>query len=77
MMERRQIEGRDASQVAGELTQAFDQHCAEIRSDNQLETSIIKSACDIPAIMPFMGIRPALCNLGVLCVSVVTLVGKH
>ena len=29
MMERRQIEGRDASQVAGELTQAFDQHCAK------------------------------------------------
>ena len=28
MMERRQIEGRDASQVAGELTQAFDQHCS-------------------------------------------------
>ena len=26
MMERRQIEGRDASQVAGELIQAFDQH---------------------------------------------------
>jgi len=29
MMERRQIEGRDASQVAGELTNAFDQHCAK------------------------------------------------
>lgn len=29
MMERRQIEGRDASQVAGELTQAFDQHCGK------------------------------------------------
>jgi len=29
MMERRQIEGRDASQVAGELTQAFDQHCSK------------------------------------------------
>jgi len=29
MMERRQIEGRDASQVAGELIQAFDQHCAK------------------------------------------------
>jgi putative YphP/YqiW family bacilliredoxin len=28
MMERRQIEGKDASQVASELTQAFDQHCA-------------------------------------------------
>lgn len=29
MMERRQIEGKDASQVAGELIQAFDQHCAK------------------------------------------------
>ena len=29
MMERRQIEGRDAWQVANELTQAFDQHCAK------------------------------------------------
>ncbi|HEV7745032.1 MAG TPA: BrxA/BrxB family bacilliredoxin [Pyrinomonadaceae bacterium] len=29
MMERRQIEGRDASQVANELVQAFDQHCAK------------------------------------------------
>ena len=29
MMERRQIEGRDASQVAGELIQAFDKHCAK------------------------------------------------
>jgi putative YphP/YqiW family bacilliredoxin len=29
MMERRQIEGKDASQVAHELTQAFDQHCAK------------------------------------------------
>ena len=29
MMERRQIEGKDASQVASELTQAFDQHCAK------------------------------------------------
>ena len=29
MMERWQIEGRDASQVAGELTQAFDQYCAK------------------------------------------------
>ncbi len=28
MMERRQIEGKDASQVASELTQAFDQYCA-------------------------------------------------
>jgi putative YphP/YqiW family bacilliredoxin len=28
MMERRQIEGKDASQVANELTQAFEQHCA-------------------------------------------------
>lgn len=28
MLERRQIEGRDASQIAGELTAAFDQHCA-------------------------------------------------
>jgi putative YphP/YqiW family bacilliredoxin len=29
MMERRQIEGKDASQVANELTQAFEQHCAK------------------------------------------------
>ena len=29
MLERRQIEGKDASQVATELTQAFDQHCAK------------------------------------------------
>jgi putative YphP/YqiW family bacilliredoxin len=29
MMERRQIEGKDALQVANELTQAFDQHCAK------------------------------------------------
>jgi putative YphP/YqiW family bacilliredoxin len=29
MMERRQIEGKDASQVASELIQAFDQHCAK------------------------------------------------
>jgi putative YphP/YqiW family bacilliredoxin len=28
MLERYQIEGRDATQIAGELTQAFDQHCA-------------------------------------------------
>ena len=28
MMERRQIEGKDASQVANELIQAFEQHCA-------------------------------------------------
>ncbi len=28
MLERYQIEGRDASQIANELTQAFDQHCA-------------------------------------------------
>lgn len=28
MLERYQIEGRDASQIAGELTKAFDQHCA-------------------------------------------------
>jgi putative YphP/YqiW family bacilliredoxin len=27
MLERRQIEGRDATQIAGELTKAFDQHC--------------------------------------------------
>ena len=27
MLERYQIEGRDAQQIAGELTQAFDQHC--------------------------------------------------
>src|SRR4029079_14604400 len=29
MMERRQIEGKDASQVANELIQAFEQHCAK------------------------------------------------
>jgi putative YphP/YqiW family bacilliredoxin len=29
MMERRQIEGKDAWQVAEELTKAFDQHCAK------------------------------------------------
>ncbi|HKO96722.1 MAG TPA: BrxA/BrxB family bacilliredoxin [Pyrinomonadaceae bacterium] len=29
MMERRQIEGRDASQVAADLTNAFEQHCAK------------------------------------------------
>lgn len=28
MLERRQIEGRDATAVADELTRAFDQHCA-------------------------------------------------
>ena len=28
MLERSQIEGRDATQIAGELTHAFDQHCA-------------------------------------------------
>jgi putative YphP/YqiW family bacilliredoxin len=28
MLERFQIEGRDASQIAGELTRAFEQHCA-------------------------------------------------
>lgn len=28
MLERYQIEGRDASQIAGELTKAFEQHCA-------------------------------------------------
>ena len=28
MLERYQIEGRDANQIAGELTQAFDKHCA-------------------------------------------------
>ena len=28
MLERYQIEGRDAKQIAGELTQAFDKHCA-------------------------------------------------
>jgi putative YphP/YqiW family bacilliredoxin len=28
MMERYQIEGRDASQIAQELTEAFDKHCA-------------------------------------------------
>lgn len=29
MMERRQIEGKDAWQVANELTQAFEQHCSK------------------------------------------------
>ena len=29
MLERRQIEGKDASQVANELTQAFDQYCVK------------------------------------------------
>ncbi|MDQ2936210.1 MAG: BrxA/BrxB family bacilliredoxin [Acidobacteriota bacterium] len=35
MLERRQIEGKDASQVANELTQAFDQYCvkAEVTSN--------------------------------------------
>ena len=28
MLERFQIEGRDATQIAGELTQAFEKHCA-------------------------------------------------
>jgi len=28
MMERRQIEGKDAWQVANDLTQAFDQYCS-------------------------------------------------
>ena len=28
MLERYQIEGRDANQIAGELRQAFDKHCA-------------------------------------------------
>ncbi len=28
MLERYQIEGRNAEQIAGELTQAFDKHCA-------------------------------------------------
>lgn len=28
MLERWQIEGRDANQIAGELTKAFDEHCA-------------------------------------------------
>ena len=28
MLERYQIEGRDATQIAGELTKAFDEHCA-------------------------------------------------
>jgi len=27
MLERRQIEGRDAQQIAGELTKAFEQYC--------------------------------------------------
>jgi putative YphP/YqiW family bacilliredoxin len=29
MLERYQIEGRDASQIAGELTKAFDQYCSQ------------------------------------------------
>jgi putative YphP/YqiW family bacilliredoxin len=29
MLERRQIEGRDASEVADELTRAFEQHCTK------------------------------------------------
>ena len=29
MLERFQIEGRDATQIAGELTKAFDEHCGE------------------------------------------------
>jgi len=29
MLERRQIEGRDATQVADELTSAFDKHCVK------------------------------------------------
>lgn len=29
MLERYQIEGRDARQIAGELTQAFDKYCAQ------------------------------------------------
>ena len=29
MLERRQIEGKDASQVANELISAFDEHCAK------------------------------------------------
>ena len=28
MLERRQIEGRDANEIAGELTQAFEKYCA-------------------------------------------------
>lgn len=32
MLERYQIEGRDATQIAGELTQAFNQHCAHERA---------------------------------------------
>lgn len=30
MMERRQIEGKDADQVARELIDAFDEHCAKV-----------------------------------------------
>jgi len=29
MLERYQIEGRDATQIAGELTQAFDKYCSQ------------------------------------------------
>lgn len=31
MLERFQIEGRDAHQIAGELTQAFEKHCTDER----------------------------------------------
>jgi putative YphP/YqiW family bacilliredoxin len=30
MMERHQIEGKFAEQIAQDLTQAFDQHCAPV-----------------------------------------------
>lgn len=33
MMERRQIEGRDASQVASDLITAFDQHCTKAEAN--------------------------------------------
>jgi putative YphP/YqiW family bacilliredoxin len=42
MMERRQIEGKDASQVAEELKQAFDQHCGaqpQINADDARQTA--------------------------------------
>jgi putative YphP/YqiW family bacilliredoxin len=31
MLERWQIEGRDATQIAGELAKAFDEHCAKAK----------------------------------------------
>jgi len=33
MLERWQIEGRDANQIATELTKAFDEHCSSLTTD--------------------------------------------